>query len=244
LKGTLNGVVKLNLLMITTPGAPATPGGRPPDRVPTPQCLFRADIKTGTAVAPAGSVGGSIEDEIFAILWGAPLNSVEFEEGLDRLFTYDSVTRTDIKTGTAVATAGSVGGSIEDEILAALCGAPLKSVEFEDALDRIFTYDTVTPAALTPMAPRDVFGAQVPTNSTTAYPVDHVVREQGGRDDRDASGRPYYASRPLARAVLSTDFRIPDDPLLRSGGRLCVQGRRQPGVCRSWPKYPGPRFCT
>ena len=37
----------------------------------------------------------------------------------------------------------------------------------------------------------------------------------GGREDRDASGRPYYASRPLARAVPSTDFRIPDDPLLR-----------------------------
>ena len=63
----------------------------------------------------------------------------------------------------------------------------------------------------------------------------------GGRDDREASGEPYYASRPLARAVLSTDFRIPDDPQLRSGGRLCVQGRRQPGVRRN---RPGLWFCT
>jgi hypothetical protein len=77
--------------MITTPGAPATPGGRPPDLPPTPQCLFRTDIKTGTAVAPADSVGGSIEDEIFSVRT-APLQSVEFEEALDRLHTYDSVT--------------------------------------------------------------------------------------------------------------------------------------------------------
>ena len=82
--------------------------------MPTPQCLFHTDTKTGTAVAPAGSVGGSTEDELFAILWGTPL----------------------------------------------------KSVAFEEALDRLLTYDSGTPAALTPLAPRDVFGAQVPTNST------------------------------------------------------------------------------
>ena len=63
----------------------------------------------------------------------------------------------------------------------------------------------------------------------------------GGRDDREASGEPYYASRPLARAVPSTDFRIPDDPQFRICGRLCVQGRRQPGVRRN---RPGPWFCT
>ena len=40
----------------------------------------------------------------------------------------------------------------------------------------------------------------------------------GGRDDREASGEPYYASRPLARAVPSTDFRIPDDPQFRICG--------------------------
>ena len=78
--------------MITTPGAPATPGGQPSDLPPTPQCLFRTDIKTGTAVVPADSVGGSIEDEIVSVLCTAPLQSVEFEEAIDRLFTYDCVT--------------------------------------------------------------------------------------------------------------------------------------------------------
>ena len=77
--------------MITTPGAPATPGGRPTDRVPTQQCVFRTDINPGTAVAPADSVGGSIQDQIFSVLCSATLKSVEFEEALDRVFTYDSV---------------------------------------------------------------------------------------------------------------------------------------------------------
>ena len=129
--------------MITTPGAPATPGGRPPDRVPTPQCLFRTDIKTGTAVAPADSVGGSIQDQIFSVL----------------------------------------------------CSAPLKSVEFEEALDRLFTYDSVTPAALTPMAPRDVLGAQVPTYSTTAHPVDQV-RVQGAVTIETLPGGPTMLQGP------------------------------------------------
>ena len=146
--------------------------------MPTPQCLFRTDITTGTAVAPADSVGGSIQDQIFSVLCSATLKSVELEEALDLLFTYDSVTP-----------------------------AALRLQKIEEALDRRFTYDSVTPAALTPMAPspagcksgglgaqdataydrgteclptpspvpqRDVLGAQVPPYSTTDHPVDQV----------------------------------------------------------------------
>ena len=91
--------------MITTTGAPATPGGWPTDLPPTPQCLFRTDIKTGTTVVPADSVGGSIEDEIFSVLCAAPLQSVEFEEAIDLLFTYDSVTPSAL-TPTAPSPAG------------------------------------------------------------------------------------------------------------------------------------------
>ena len=141
--------------MITTPGAPATPGGRPPDRVPTPQCLFRADIKTGTAVALAGSVGGSIEDGIFAVLWGAPLKSVQFEEALDRLFTYDSVTPAAL-TPMAPSPAGCKSGGL---------GA-------QDAT----AYDRGRESLPTPslIPQQDVLGAQVPTYSTTDHPVDQV----------------------------------------------------------------------
>ena len=88
------------------------------------QCLFRADINTGTAFAPADFVGGSIQDQIFSVLCSAPLKSVEFEEAIDRLFTYDIVTP-----------------------------AALRLKKIEEALDRLFTYDSVTPSALTPMAP-------------------------------------------------------------------------------------------
>ena len=167
--------------MITTTGASATPGGRPPDRVPMQQCLFRADINTGTAFAPADFVGGSIQDQIFSVLCSAPLKSVEFEEAIDRLFTYDIVTP-----------------------------AALRLKKIEEALDRLFTYDSVTPSALTPMAPspagcksgglgaqdataydrgteclptpspvpqRDVLGDQVPPYSTTV-PIHRLQQPQ------------------------------------------------------------------
>jgi hypothetical protein len=48
--------------MITTPGAPVAPGGRPTDLPPTLQCLFPSDIKAGSAVVPVDSVGGIIDD--------------------------------------------------------------------------------------------------------------------------------------------------------------------------------------
>ena len=141
--------------MITTPGAPATPGGRPPDRVPTPQCLFRTDINTGTAVAPADSVGGSIQDQIFSVLCSAPLKSVEFEEALDRLFTYDSVTPAAL-TPMAPSPAGCKSGGL---------GA-------QDAT----AYDRGTEClpAPSPVPQRDVLSAQVPPYSTTDHPVDQV----------------------------------------------------------------------
>jgi hypothetical protein len=52
----------LNSLMATTPGAPEAQGGRPPALPPTPQCLFPLEIKTGSAVAPVDTAGGSIDD--------------------------------------------------------------------------------------------------------------------------------------------------------------------------------------
>ena len=46
----------------TTPGGPDAPGGRPPDLPPTPQRLFPSATKTGSAVVPVDSIGGSIDD--------------------------------------------------------------------------------------------------------------------------------------------------------------------------------------
>ena len=188
--------------MTTTPGAPATPGGRPPDRVPTPQCLFHTDTKTGTAVAPAGSVGGSTEDELFAILWASPLKSVAFEEALDRLLTYDS--------GTPAAQTPMVPRDV--------FGAQVPTNSTQGAAAAAPTSSTPTPADRTsgdlgaqvatatagvteflcdpsPISPRVVLGAQVPTNFHDCPPR-RPGPGMGGRDDRDASGRPTMLQGP------------------------------------------------
>ena len=77
--------------MITTPGAPATRGGRPPDRVPTPQCLFPPDTKTGPAVAPADPVGGSIDEGILESalsVLGTTYDEQEVRERLSPTFVH------------------------------------------------------------------------------------------------------------------------------------------------------------
>ena len=53
--------------MITTPGVPDAPGGRPPELPPMPQCLFPSDIKTCSVVVPVDSVGSSIDDGFLLI---------------------------------------------------------------------------------------------------------------------------------------------------------------------------------
>ena len=65
---------------MTTPGAPDTQGARPPGN-PTLRCLL-----------PTAAKCGDLEDELFSVLCIALLQSVEFEEALDRLFSHDCVT--------------------------------------------------------------------------------------------------------------------------------------------------------
>ena len=55
------------------------------------------------------------------------------------------------------------------------------------------------------------------------------------RDDRDDSRELYYASSPLPRAVLGTDFRILGDPHLRNCGGFCA-GRREL-ECETSPRF-------
>ena len=64
--------------MTRTPGAPDAPGGRPPDQPPTPQCLFPSDNKTGSAVAPADSVGSCIDDSLLDTI--LPVLATTFDE--------------------------------------------------------------------------------------------------------------------------------------------------------------------
>ena len=177
--------------MTKTPGASDTPGGRPPDLPPTPQCLFPPDTKTGSAVAPADCVGGSIDagflESILSVLattydeqevrerlsptfvhglhalqsarsagW---LTTYEFEEELLRLFTQGAAAAA--PTSTTPSPADSTSGGLGAQVATAT------------ARDTEFLFGP------SPISPRDVLGAQVPTNSTTAHPVDHVVRVQG-----------------------------------------------------------------
>ena len=64
----------------TTPGSPDAQGRRPPNKPPTPQCLFPSAIKTGSAVAPADWVGGSIED---GLLESSKYHDATYADGPD-----------------------------------------------------------------------------------------------------------------------------------------------------------------
>ena len=176
--------------MTRTPGAPDAPGGRPPDLPPTPQCLFPSDIKTGSAVPPADSVGGGIDsllDSILPVLattydeqevrerLSPPLvrgvhalqgthsagwiTTPEYEEALLQLFTQGAAAAA--PTSTAPSPADSTSGGLGAQVATATAR------------------DTEFLCGPSPISPRDALGAQVPTNSTTAHPVDHVVRVQG-----------------------------------------------------------------
>ena len=175
--------------MTRTPGAPDAPGGRPPDQPPTPQCLFPSDNKTGSAVAPADSVGSCIDDSLLDTIlpvlattydeedvreglsptfqhglhalqsarsagW---LTTYEFEEELLKLFTQGAAAAAPTSTTpSAYSTSGGLGAQVATAT----------------------ARDTELLCGPSPISPRDVLGAQVPTNSTTAHPVDQV-RVQG-----------------------------------------------------------------
>ncbi len=172
-------------------GAPDAPGGRPPDLPPTPQCLFPPDIKTGPAVAPADSVGGGIDDSLLDSILpvlattydeqdvrerlSPPLvrgvhalqgthsagwiTTPEYEEALLQLFTQSAAGAA--PTSTTPSPADRTSGGLGAQVVTATAR------------------DTEFLCGPSPISPRDVLGAQVPTNSTTAHPVDHVVRVQG-----------------------------------------------------------------
>jgi hypothetical protein len=161
--------------MITTPGAPDAPGGRPPDLPPTPQCLFPSAIKAGSAVVPVDSVGGSFDggflESALSVL-GTTYDEQKVRERLSPTFVHGVH---------ALQSARSAGW--------------LTTYEFEEALLKLFTQsaaaaaltsttpspadstsgglgdDSVTPVALTPSAPSpagcnsDGLGAQDATAS-------------------------------------------------------------------------------
>ena len=169
--------------MTRTPGAPDAPGGRPPDQPPTPQCLFPSDIKTGSAVPPADSVGGCIDDRMLDMIlpvlattydeqdvreglsttfahglqalqracsagW---LTTYEFEEELLKLFTQCAAAAA--QTSTTPSPADSTSGGLGAQVATATAR------------------DTELLCGPSPISPRDVLGAQVPTNSTIPTPL-------------------------------------------------------------------------
>ena len=176
--------------MTKTPGLPDAPGGRPPDLQPTPQCLFPPDTKTGPAVAPADPVGGGIDDSlldsilpVLATTWdeqdvrerlSPPLvrgvralqgthsagwiTTPEYEEALLELFAQSAAAAA--PTSSTPTPADRTSGDLGAQVATATAGV----TEFL--------------CGPSPISPSVVLGAQVPTNSTTAHPVD-PVREQG-----------------------------------------------------------------
>ena len=134
--------------MTRTPGAPDAPGGRPPDQPPTPQCLFPSDNKTGSAVAPAESVGSCIDDSLLDTI--LPVLATTFDEqavreGLSPTFGHGLH---------ALQSARSAGW--------------LTTYEFEEELLKLFTQSAAAAAALTSTTPPAAgtsgdLGAQVAT---------------------------------------------------------------------------------
>ena len=87
------------------------------------------------------------------------LTTYEFEEELLRLFTHGA------SAAAPTSTTPSPADSTSGDLGAQVATATAKGTEF-----------FCDPSSI---SPRDVLGTQVPTNSTTAHPVDHVVRVQG-----------------------------------------------------------------
>ena len=205
--------------MTKTPGAPDAPGGRPTDLPPTQQCLFPPDIKTGPAVAPADSVGGGIDDSLLDSILpvlattcdeqdvrerlSPPLvrgvralqgthsagwiTTPEYEEALLELFAQSAAAAA--LTSTTPSPADRTSGDLGALVATATAGV----TEF-----------LCDPS---PISPRVVLGARVPTTSTTAQPVDPVreqaalpvdpVREQGVVMIETLPGGPTMLQGPL-----------------------------------------------
>ena len=87
------------------------------------------------------------------------LTTYEFEEELLKLFTQCAAAAA--QTSTTPSPADSTSGGLGAQVATATAR------------------DTEPLRGPSPISPCDVLGAQVPTNSTTAHPVDHVVRVQG-----------------------------------------------------------------
>jgi len=171
----------------TTPGAPDTgQGARPPGQPPTPKCLFPLDAKNGTEVAPVepdvladGLLGADGPLSVLATTYTEQeareclsptvvrdvqalqrarvagwLTTCEFEEELLKLFTQCGAAAA--LTFTTPSPAGCTSGG-----LGAL-GATAPARGAESLCDP------------SPIPLHDVPGAQVPTTSTTAHPVDQV----------------------------------------------------------------------
>ena len=205
--------------MTKTPDAPDASGGRPPDQPPKPQRLFPSATKAGARVASVDSVGGSIdevsldlalsvlgttydEQEVRERLSSTLVHGVhalqrarsagwyttyEFEEELLKLFTQSAAAAalTSTTPSPADRTSGDLGALV----------APATAGVTEFLCDP------------SPISPRVVLGAQVPTNFHDCPPR-RPGPGAGGRDDRDASGRPYYAGGPtmLQRCNLGEIF--------------------------------------
>ena len=189
--------------MATTPEAAEAPGGRPPDKPPTPQCLFPPEPKQSQAAAPIDS---TVTDN---------------ESAPELLATICSVL---IPTYTETEVQHRLCPPVSQEVHALWCARNagwLTQNEFEEAILKffvncdapaalLFADDSATTAALTPRTPSpagctpgdlgaqdatasdqgpeflcvpspispDVTGTKVPKTSTTAPPVDQVRAEE------------------------------------------------------------------
>ena len=151
----------LNSLMATTPGAsdaPGASGGRPPALPPTPQCLFPPEIKTGSAVVPIETAGGSIDDGLLESVLSVLATTYDEQEVRERL------SPTFVHGVHALLSARSAGW--------------LTTYEFEEKLLKLFTL-SAAPAARTSRIPSPAdstsggLGAQVAT--ATARVSDYAL---------------------------------------------------------------------
>ena len=139
--------------MVRTPGAPDAPGGRPPDQPPTPQCLFPSDNKTGSAVAPADSVGSCIDDSLLDTI--LPVLATTYDEQ-------------DVREGLSTTFAHGL-----QALQRARSAGWLTTYEFEEELLKLFTTSAAA-AALTSTTPSPAdrtsgdLGSQVAT-ATVRY---------------------------------------------------------------------------